>query len=207
MLRRNKNTIQFIMTSLCIVFIHISVFSQLHINFKGGVNYSKYSTEEDVDLKSLSKSGFHAGLDFRLGKGAFYFQPGAFYYKSGFLLEPTSLPGAFDNDVNINSLKIPLGLGYDLVHENNFRFRVYGSAVANLILNVDENDLGVTKEMYNNLNMGANVGAGIDLFILTIEANYEIGVSDLFNNGDNGIISFGTGAKNNVFSVSAGIRI
>lgn len=187
--------------------MHSIVYSQLHINFKGGVNYSKYSTEEDVDLKSLSKSGIHAGLDFRLGKGAFYFQPGVFYYKSGFLLEPTSLPGAFDNEVSVNSLKVPLGLGYDLVHESNFRFRIYGSAIANLILNVDENDLGVNKEMYNNLNIGANVGVGFDLFILSIEANYEIGVSDLFNNGDNGIISFGTGAKNNVVSISAGIRI
>lgn len=197
--------------SICLVIvccsIQYSIAQGISINPKVGLNYSKYSTEQGVSLESLSKTGYHGGIDFRLSGGAFYFQPGVFYYSSGFLLEPTTIGGALDNEVSVNSVKIPLGLGYNLIHEQNVKMRVFGSAVGNIILDVDENDLGVDLDMYNTLNIGANAGFGFDLFFLTFEAIYELGISDIFNEGDSGIISFGQGAKNNTVSFSVGLRL
>ena len=189
---------------LCLV-ISFSVFSQKKINPKTGVSVSSYAGVED-SLEIGTRNGFHVGMDLMLGDAFINFQPGIFYYSSD--LNFTKLGSNPLKQANsIHSLKIPLNLSLNLVQSKIFDFRLYGGPVGTYTFFVDENDTGINISDIASLVLGADIGVGLDFSFFTIDIVYELGLSDVFEIGENQHISYILpGVKNNLLSLSLGFK-
>ena len=77
------------------------------------------------------------------------------------------------------------------------KLRIHGGGTANKLLNVKEKG-DLAKADFNTWNYGANVGAGIDVLIFSLDANYEWGLTDLYAQQ--------AGSKPTMFSVSVGMK-
>ena len=167
---------------------------EVKINPKFGVNIS--GIEADIeDIRTEARAGWNAGLDFRIGKGA-YLAPGIHYYSySANLRSRIEDIDDFrlEDETTIQSLKLPVNLGFKLLG-----LRAQGGIVPTYVTNVNQRenfDFDIDK--LNRLTWGANVGVGMDLLFLTIDASYEIGLSDYFKDVE---------GRNNVLTLSAGIK-
>ncbi|MCB0579047.1 MAG: outer membrane beta-barrel protein, partial [Phaeodactylibacter sp.] len=75
---------------------------------------------------------------------------------------------------------------------------VKGGVVPTMVTGVTEKqDFSFNKDDLNTFTMGANVGAGIDFLVFTLDANYEIGLNDFFKDAE---------GRNNMLTVSLGLK-
>lgn len=184
-------------------------FSQVRFSPKVGVNASALDVKlEDINAEAEARAGWNAGLDLRLGDGAFFLAPGLHYYSFttrivNDLSNPSDLD--FSKENTIQSLRAPINLGLRLTGDNGL-LGIYakGGITPAYVLNVtqkDEVSIPESPSVYlddlNRFTWGANVGAGIDLLFLTAELNYEIGLNDFFKNaeGKNNVLTFSVGLK------------
>jgi hypothetical protein len=70
----------------------------------------------------------------------------------------------------------------DAMSMGSLGFRVYGGPSATMIMDVDDNAFLIEKDDYKDTIWGAQVGAGLDLSSVTIDASYEWGLSNVFKN-------------------------
>lgn len=170
-------------------------FAQFTVAPKVGVNYLWVGDRPDGIDRSTADKGWQAGVDVRLGK-KFYFQPGIHYVSTGSTI--TSLEDIKDIKTGKASyMKIPANIGFKLIDTWLVKLRVHGGGTANKLLNVKENG-GLAKSDFNTWNYGANVGAGIDILIFSLDANYEWGLTDLYAQQ--------AGSTPTMFSVSVGMK-
>ncbi len=78
------------------------------------------------------------------------------------------------------------------------RIRVNAGITPTVMMGVEDNQLGIDKNDFRGATMGLNGGIGIEVLFVTLDLNYEHGISDLYRNAS------GTA---NTFSISAGIKI
>ncbi len=173
------------------LFLHAQ---EVKVNPKFGVNISGIEAEID-DIRTEARAGWNAGIDFRIGKGA-YIAPGIHYYSySAGLKSRIEDVDDFrlEDETTIQSLKLPVNLGLKILG-----LRAQGGIVPTYVTHVRERDgFDFDIDQLNRLTWGANVGVGIDLLFLTLDANYEIGLSDYFKNVE---------GRNNLLTLSAGIK-
>ena len=195
-----KSTISYV-SVFAFMLLSTFAFSQVTFNPKVGANVSGLDTKIQ-DFSTEARLGWNAGFDLRLGEGFIFLQPGLHYYSNtARLIQDLDM----NNDINIEdetrirSLKMPLNVGLRLTGNSRFfGIRAMGGITPNYILGVKEQDsFPFDKEDLNDWNFGANVGVGLDVLFFTIDANYELGLSDYFADA--------TG-KNNVFTVSLGLK-
>ncbi|MEO0331095.1 MAG: PorT family protein, partial [Bacteroidota bacterium] len=77
------------------------------------------------------------------------------------------------------------------------RIRVNVGITPTLLLGVQENEYGLSREAFRGATLGINGGIGIEVLIVTLELNYEHGITPMMT-GDEG--------TNQMFSISAGLR-
>ena len=163
----------------------MSVSAQVTINPKAGINVSAIDAKLG-DFDAQARAGWNAGVDFRLGDGFLYLQPGIHYYNyTARLIKDLNDPNDVElkDETTIQNLKIPVNLG---------------GIVPTYTLGVKERaGFAFDKEALKDWTFGANIGAGVDIFFLTVDVNYEIGLTDYFENVE---------GKNNVLTLSAGIK-
>lgn len=172
-------------------------------NPEAGINFSALSKEIE-STESAARAGWHAGADFRIGSGVAYFQPGIFYYRTSTRLRQENSENSFEGDVRINSLKVPVQLGLRLIDTEGFKLLANTGPVVNFPLSYhkpgDEFDFFAGNETpYKDVNLGYNVGLGIDILMLTFGIDYEFGLTDYYDYND-------SENRNYVFSLSAGLR-
>lgn len=143
-------------------------------------------TGDVPDLDDSAKLGYAFGGNLRFG-GRGYVSPGLFWEHTS--LEATGVDDAGIDEVTDNlevtSIRVPLHFGYNLssgdaMSMGSLGFRVYGGPSATMIMDVDDNAFGITKDDYKSSILGAQVGAGVDLASFTIDASYEWGISNVF---------------------------
>lgn len=175
--------------------------AQIQLNPKAGLNFSGVDARLQ-DIRAEARVGWNAGLDFRMGQGAVHLQPGLHYYNfTARLMQEVSSPNdvELEDETTIQSLKLPVNLGLRLTGEGGLlNLHARGGITPTYILGVDEKPgFAFNKDDLNNFTWGANIGLGMDFLFLTVDANYEIGLTDFFANAEGG---------NNVFSLSLGLR-
>lgn len=174
--------------------------AQIRINPKVGVNSSALDTRLG-DIMTEARAGWNAGLDFRIGHGLLYLNPGLHYYSyTAKLIKQPELPeGALLKDeTRINSIKIPLNIGLNLTGEGGLLgIHAKGGITSTFVTSITEKpSFQLDKDDLNALTWGLNVGIGVDVLFLTADITYETGMTDFFKDSE---------GKNNVLSFSVGL--
>ena len=168
--------------------------TKVKINPKVGVNIS--AIEADLDeIRTSARAGWNAGLDVVIGKPLFISQGLHYYNYSAKLQGRINDVDDFrlEDQTTIRSIKAPFNIGLKLLG-----LRAQAGIVPTYVIGVNEQtDFAFDIDDLNRLTWGFNIGAGMDILFLTVEANYEIGMSDYFKNVQ---------GANNVLTVSAGIK-
>ena len=188
-----KQSIKFFCTVAAFLGI-LQMQAQVKVNPKVGVHTA--AIEADLgDMDTDVRAGWNAGLDFRVGRNV-YFSPGIHFYSTKADLTSTIDDRddfRFRNETQIQSLKAPLNVGIKLLG-----LRAYGGVTPTYILGTnDVPDFTFDTDNLNRLTWGGNLGVGLDLLFLTVDATYEIGLTDYFKEAE---------GSNNVFSLSVGLK-
>ena len=153
------------------------------INPQGGIVGSNLSSDAS-DLNDEARLGYQLGGQLRFG-GKGYLAPGIFWQHTA--LEATTVDTAtlteVTDNLEVSSLFIPVHLGMNLgggMSAGSFGFRLYGGPAVTIVTKVKPNAFLITKDDYEDMIYGAQVGAGFDISTLTIDANYEFGLSNVF---------------------------
>jgi hypothetical protein len=179
----------------------LSTEAQIEFNPKIGVNASGLDAKIK-DFQSEARAGWNAGFDLRIGDEMLFFQPGVHIYNMNATLSQE--PGLDDvsflqDETTIQMIKFPMNLGLRLTGGDGL-INIYalGGVTPSLLAGVKESsNFSLSEDDVNDFTMGANIGAGIDLFFLSFDLRYEIGLKDFYTNAE---------GKNNILTANVGIR-
>lgn len=188
-------------TLLALLFVTVSLNAQLRVNPKVGVNISGIDAKLK-DINAEARVGWNAGVDFRLGEGALTLQPGAHFYSyTARLIKEVEDPNdvQLKDETQIQNLKLPVNIGLRLTGEGGIlQLHARGGVTPSYVLGVNEKEgFAFDKNSLKDWTFGANVGLGVDVLFLTVDLNYEIGLTDYFAEAS---------GKNNMLTLSAGIK-
>ena len=144
--------------------------AQVKIGLKGGLN----SSTLNGDNSGLeSKLSFHAGAMVRLNLLVFKLQPELLYTRWGAQLEDNS-----DDKLLLEYVQIPV------MFQKSFLDIAYVEAgpYLGLLVGADADGTDVS-DSYNSTDFGAAVGAGVNLKVITINARYNFGISNIWDGG------------------------
>lgn len=194
--------IVFVLACACLLTLP-AMAQKVKISPKIGVNISGVDAELQ-DLTAESRVGWHTGLDLRVGDRVFYLNPGLHYYSNTARLikdigEDTPDNVQFEEETTIQTLRAPLNLGIRITGDNGLLgLRVKGGVTPAYVMSVNERPgFAFDKGDLNTFTLGANVGAGLDILIFTVDLNYEIGLNDYFADAE---------GRNNMLSLSVGLK-
>jgi hypothetical protein len=182
-----------------------SSFAQINFGIKAGyissLGTSNLSsvTSGDYNLNSINSelsNGFHAGVFARLNFNKLYFQP-EFLYTMGKKNYTVTFQDTQNNDVtydkkvNVSTLDVPLLLGYKLLDLKFVNLRAFAGPKLrfNAGSSLDFKNLtssggsSVTQDQLTKdikaAQLGLEAGVGIDLFMFTLDARYNL-ISDMY---------------------------
>lgn len=204
---------------LLLVAMPLTMSAQNVVSFgpKIGWNSTRLTTDYTDYLQDI-KSGCQGGFFFSIYFKKFYVQPEAYLsIKRGELdtsiddpLNPTeSLQ--LSQSLTLKTADIPLLLGYKLLDLKLVRLRVWGGPVASYILDkdytftingIDQSDQ-ITKDDFRDATWSVQLGAGLDVLMLTLDVGYEFGLNNFMS--IRSLDNFNL--KNNLFYCSLGWRI
>jgi hypothetical protein len=196
----------------------LGVFSQGPISFgpKIGWNTDRLTTDYTHYIKDL-KSGFQGGLFISLYINRLYLQPEAYLsIKRGSLqtsVDPLSPNGSvvIRQSIKLKTIDVPFLLGYKVLDLKLARLRFWGGPVASFLLDKEfalsvngnnESDR-ITSDDFKDATWSAQVGAGLDVLMLTFDVGYEFGLDSFLTIRSLDDINF----RNNLFYCSIGWRI
>jgi hypothetical protein len=194
---------------LCISIVMLTLSSanaQTQINPVIGMNFSTLANTPD-ELQTEARLGWHFGVNMRIGD-RFYFQPGVHYAQLN--SELTSVEdGQSVTDTsfksNIGVLRIPLLAGLRIFSNEDkealFNVNIHAGIATELVMAVDEDKTGLTKDDFTSPIFAAVFGAGIDFLFLTFDIDYELGLTPVF---DSERINLSTEPKSNALLITIG---
>lgn len=147
-----------------------------------GPNFNSLSVAEG-QLESNIKAGYHIGFSYKRGK-FFYWQAGVRYNNAVYgLSDMINSPDSSDN-VAIRNIDIPVTGGINFLSAVNriVALRLFVSAVPAIVIGVNDNDLGITKDDLNTFVMYGQAGLGFNVAFFLVEAGYNFGFQDQLNN-------------------------
>jgi hypothetical protein len=204
--------------TILICLLPLGLFSQGPISFgpKVGWNTDRLTTDYSQYIKDF-KSGFQGGLFLSVYINKLYFQPEAYFsIKRGSLetsydpLNPNG-PMIITQNIKLKTVDVPLLLGYKVLDLKLIRFRFWGGPVASFLLDKEfalsvngnnETDR-ITHDDFKSASWSGQVGAGLDILMLTFDFGYEFGIDSFLTIRSLNDINF----RNNLFYCSIGWRI
>ncbi len=196
---------------LAAVMMSAVMYGQFHIGPQIGYTTSNL-TANGADIQSSMHNNFVVGIFARIGNKV-YLQPEINYITQGNTFKFNR--GAIQQKVNLKAIQVPLSLGFQLLNLKVVKLRVFGGATANFIVNKDVSPAeGVNMtgnylsvDNFKNANFQYQFGAGLDIFMLTLDVKYYGGISDFTN----GSMTYGgssiSSSKANAFMVTLGWKI
>lgn len=196
-----KQSAKFFSAVLALVLFSMPAMAQVKVLPKVGLNFSGVDAKLQ-DLRAEARVGWNAGVDFRVGDGVLFLNPGLHYYSyTARLIQDVSEnnPVKFQDETTIENMKLPVNLGIHITGDDGLLgLHIKGGIVPTYVIGVDEKaGFSFSKEDLNTFTLGANVGAGVDILFLTVDANYEMGLNDFFADAE---------GKNNMFTLSVGLK-
>ncbi len=184
--------------SLVVVFLSMGVLqAQKSVNILVGLNGTSLEFQQGNQFfEDKLHLGWHAGVNFRFGD-RLYFQPGLMFYSTNLSVSGNNatIDDVFDKR-SVNIIKLPLAVGFDVLRLDWISLRAYAGGTLNTILSVEKNFF-LDKSDFNSFYYNALLGIGVDLGPITVDLNYEPGLSDMIKDVDK--------TKGNVVSLSVGI--
>jgi len=198
----------------------------LNIGLRGGLTTAKISTDLSENFASDNKLGYQGGAFVRLNFGKLFVQPELIYNHRSTKLEYTYKPVAelngiqptvgLDYSMKIGTFDIPVLVGFKLVDNKLFNFRIFAGPVVSFSTNkelsyeyvtgdgenfdLNESDGPLTVDDFNSSTWYLQAGAGVDVLFLTFDVRYEKGLSDLYSGKT---VNF----KSNVWVFTLGFKI
>ncbi len=151
-----------------------------------GVNFT-HLTNEGVQWNSTGqRAGFQVGASVLVGD-KFYVEPGIFWNTISKDIYDVNNPDPEIFNNTINSIRIPVTVGFHLIGEESsiFDIRIFGGAGGSFVTGVNTEAPGLAKDDFSPLLLDLHAGAGIDFWILFIEWHYLHGLTPVFNEGAN----------------------
>lgn len=212
-LNRHNNMKKIILV-LAAIIISASAFSQITFGPKIGYNTAKLSLDR-TDINSELKNNFQFGVFLRLGQ-KIYVQPEINWLSQGSIFK-TPLSGGslspFTQDVNLKTIQIPLLVGIRLIDLKMVNFRVFGGPTASIVQDKTiENSVSnlispITDTDIKDMIWSFQIGGGVDVFGLTIDIRYNVGLINVINEVDVEGTNIPFESKTNGFNVSVGWKI
>ncbi len=173
---------------------------------KVGYNSYELSTNKDSVQASI-KNSFQIGAFMRIGS-RFYIQPEANYLVSESILSKRVGTGTTNQRVTIKSLKVPVILGLKVINKEAFNFRLLAGPSVTFVMDkqLDPQKMGEfwpvqSVDDLKNSIWSVQMGAGMDIFFLTLDVRYEMGIENIYNGSSD------LKMKHNLFNVSLGIKL
>jgi hypothetical protein len=182
------------MTVTLLVLSIVTFAATFDLGIKAGYNTSKISS----DLSSFSpnsQGGYNFGAFGRFGGSKLYLQPEFLYVvkNGGFSA------GSVTDAIKMKAIQVPVLLGFKLVNLKVASIRAFtGPAIS--FASGYESDHNLSYN-FNKSSWNYQLGAGVDVLMLTFDIRYEWGVSKNFDSS-----SMSTNFKGNTFSVSLGFK-
>jgi hypothetical protein len=136
-----------------------------------------------------------------------YLQPEIYYATSGgsLKIEGTTLK----QDIRLKNISVPVLVGYKIINAKVINLRVMAGPVANFIVGtkVEASDLveyPLQDSDFKNAAWGMDLGAGVDVFFLSLDIRYEFGLNNIYKVPEG---SQDQTMKSNLFIVSLGFKL
>jgi len=175
-------------------------YSQVSIRPQIGYNSSTL-TDKLEDATFDSQAGFQFGIDGQFGS-RFYFQPGIMWESANNVLKQR-IEGD-DSDFQVNRVRIPVMFGYKFFGEDtdgivDIRAFTGPNAAFTISKDLKEQSL-ISKGDFKGAVFGWNLGVGVDIAIVFVDAGYSFGLSEVFEGAASDV-------RNNLWYVNAGLRL
>jgi hypothetical protein len=190
---------------IIILFATFDIYGQFTLGPKIGYSSSKLSTDFD-DVTIDVKHNFQIGAFARFGK-KLYLQPEVYYGTSGGTIKAEGTD--IEEEIKLKNLCIPVLAGFKLVNAKVFNLRILAGPSANFILDkkVESDELiqdPLQESNFKNTAWGMDVGAGMDIFFLSLDVRYEFGLNNIYNQQDG---DDSQSIKSDVFIISLGFKL
>ena len=125
------------------------------------------------------------GATYKRGK-FFYWELGAQYNNPVYNLNDATIPkdlsSYFDIVFSVKRIDIPVSFGINILSVTSriVGLRVFVSAVPSFAIGVGDNNLDISMDNVNTFNFYGQAGAGVDVVFIFIEAGFNYGFDDLF---------------------------
>ncbi|HMQ75454.1 MAG TPA: outer membrane beta-barrel protein [Flavobacteriales bacterium] len=150
--------------------------------------------------------GYQAGLGVSIGH-RFYVQPGVYWQTiSAKTINTNQTTGVkLEDEPSVSVISVPVRVGLRLLPtmaERIVDVRIFGGITGNHVLSVKDGSdkIDLDKDDFKNLFMGADVGLGVDVLFLFLDAGYEFGLSPIFSDPADP-------TRYNMFFARLGVRI
>lgn len=166
----------------------------------GGANISNY-TMQAGEVEAEGRLGYQVGAFLRYG-GRLYLQSGlTFFSLNSSLRDLTPGLGLNNQDkVNTRILQLPVMAGLNLLNfrRQTAKLHLRAGPAFSMLTSVKENDLGMTKDDFQNIWLNAVVEAGVEVWFFTLDAGYQWGLNNAFSNRVDG--------RKNMATLSLGLK-
>mgnify|MGYP006384809263 FL=1 len=191
---------------------------------KVGYQTTKLSLDENV-IKSDFKGNMTFGVFARLTIKNIVLQPELLYFKSGKVFEVSALGNDWGLNnlipnptftINQSNLALPIMIGYQFIDIPIIKMRanvgpVFYFAVGKAEYSMNGEDIPLPVESATeNMTMGAALNLGLDIWKLTLDINYSLGLTDVFDDEleiAGYEVDLGDDTKQNIFTVTLGFKI
>ena len=187
-----------------LIFLAGATFAQFTVGPKIGLTMSKLKTTFP-EIQEEMKTGFQIGAFARFGKKLFL-QPELMFETKGGTITTEDLK--LKTTINLNSVQIPVLVGYRLLSMKAVNLRVMGGPAISFITNkeieVDANIPNpITEDNIKDAVWSFQLGAGVDVLMFTLDVRYEWGLNNIYDpqGGDS------YDMKNNLWNISLGWKI
>lgn len=148
-----------------------------------GMNWTRF-TDDPNNFKSDSRTGYQLGASLRVGNKV-YFQPEfQWAMMNSQLTDPFDIGVPFNEDFDVHSFRVPVQLGYRLLGNSKANIRMFTGPVFNFNFSSDNPAPQIPVQDFKNFNTALRFGGGIDLWILSLDVSYDLGVTDVFENSN-----------------------
>lgn len=161
-----------------------ALFAQLSSPISLGVHGGVVSTKIDSkvpnvsDLKDKADNGMMLGAFMRINLNKWYIQP-----ELNYVVRKSEIAvGGESYDFKTKTMDIPMLLGYKIVKLPLFKLRAFAGPVASF--SIDNSFSKSVEDQFGDPNFesavwNGKVGAGIDVWKLTLDVDYEFGLTDV----------------------------
>lgn len=179
----NNLTMKKLILSAVICLFSSALFAQLSSPVNLGFHAGLVSTKADTDFGGLSgikekaDNGMMIGAFLRVNLNKWYLQP-----ELNYVTRKSSVEVMGDSyDFKTKSLDVPILLGYKIVKLPAFKLRAFAGPVASFTVddNVKSTVEGAIDSDFKGAVWNGKFGAGIDVWKLTLDVDYEVGFSDV----------------------------